>query len=95
MDIKLGEKIYSTGSIKAKMVRKSVEIAEKTNFNELKVKDLDTLVDFIVELFGGKFTRDDVYDELDADKLIPTLLDCISGVTGGMSAKLEQLPKNE
>lgn len=95
MDLKLGKKNYSTGAIKAKMVRKAIEVAETTNFNDLKVKDLDTLVDYITELFGEKFTRDEVYDELDADKLIPTLTDCISGVTGGMTAKLEQFPKNE
>lgn len=90
-----GEKIYIAPAPKARMVRRAVEIVEKTNFNNLTTEALDEMVGYLVDLFGKQFTIDDIYDGLDADKLIPTLIDCISKVNGGLSAKLEQFPKNE
>jgi hypothetical protein len=92
--IVLGEKTFVAPSTKARMVRKAIEITEKVNFSDLKTADLDNLVGYVVELFGKEFTLDDVYDGLDAEQLIPTLLDCINSVVGKMGAKLTQLPKN-
>lgn len=36
----------------------------------------------MVELFNNQFTIDDIYDGVPADKLIPTILDCINKVVG-------------
>lgn len=89
------EKIFVAPAAKARMVRRAVEITENVNFNDLTTEALDSLVEFVVDLYGKRFTIDDVYDGLDSIELIPTLLNCITSVTGGMSAKLDQLPKNE
>lgn len=58
----------------------------------MKTKDLDGLVDFIVELYGNKFTRDNFYDGLDADKLIETLNNSINGIVGNLGNKLKEFP---
>jgi hypothetical protein len=92
MQIKLNGKTYIAPPAKARIVRKAIEITEKINFNEIKTKDLDNLVDYVVELFGRQFTIDDVYDGLDAKLLIPTIMDCIKDVVGEVGAKLDEFP---
>lgn len=95
MEIKLNDKNYIMPEVKAKMVRKSIEISTKTDFNNLKVTDLDELVDFVVELFKNQFTRDDVYEYLDSTELIPTITEAIQSVVGKMNVSLEKFPKND
>jgi len=42
---------------KTRMLRKAIEINENINFNNLKTKNLDELVDFVVELYGNKLNE--------------------------------------
>lgn len=93
MDITLNSKTYTTKTIKAKMVRKAVALTENVEFDRLKTSDLDTLVDFVVETFDNQFTRDDVYENLEAHLLIPTLVSTIRGIISGMNDELNQFPK--
>ena len=93
MDVKLNDKTYTTNSVKARIFRKAVEINEKKNFNDLKVEDFDELVDFVVELYGNQFTRDEFYDGLESDKLIITLVESITRTISGTTEKMES--KNE
>jgi len=93
MELKLGDKTYVADAAKARFFRKALEINEQTDFNQLKTKDLDKLIDFVVDVYGKQFTRDELYDGLDADKLIPTLSESISGIVNGVAEKLES--KNE
>lgn len=92
MELVLNDKTYVMSKVKTRMLRKAIEINEKIDFNNLKTKDLDGLVDFVVELYGNKFSRDDFYDGLDADKLIETLNNSINGIVGTMGNKLEEFP---
>lgn len=92
MDITLNKKSYFMPKVKTRMLRKAIEINENIDFNNLKTKDLDDLVDFVVELYGDKFSRDDFYDGLDADKLIETLNNSINGIVGTMGNKLKEFP---
>ncbi|HBN05664.1 MAG TPA: hypothetical protein DD434_07745 [Bacteroidales bacterium] len=92
MEIVLNDKTYVMPGVKTRILRKAMEINENIDFNNLKTKDLDGLVDFVVELYGNKFTRDDFYDGLDADKLIETLNNSINGIVGNLGNKLNQFP---
>ena len=74
MDIVLNYKTYVMPKVKTRMLRKAVEVNEKIDFNNLKTQDLDELIDFVVSLYGNQFTRDEFYDELDADQLNPRQL---------------------
>jgi hypothetical protein len=42
--------------------------------------------------FGNKFTADDVWDGIDAEKLVPTIMNCINGLMGEMNNKLSAIP---
>lgn len=92
MEIVLNNKTYVMPKVKTRMLRKAIEINENIDFSNMKTKDLDGLVDFIVELYGNKFTIDNFYDGLDADKLIETLNNSINGIVGNLGNKLKEFP---
>lgn len=99
MEIKLivdnKEKTYVADFISARMLRRTLEISEDVNFNDMKAEELDTMVDFIVELFKGKFSRDEVYDGLASNELIPTITRCINEVVGEVAVVTGVDEKNE
>lgn len=86
MEIKLliddKEKTFVSDFISARMLRRTLEISKQVNFNDMSPKELDTMVDLIVEIFKGKFTRDDVYDGIASKELIPTITKCINEIVG-------------
>lgn len=92
MEISLNNKTYIMPKVKTRMLRKAIGINENIDFSNMKTKDLDGLVDFIVELYGNKFTRENFYDGLDADKLIGTLNNSINGIVGNLGSKLKEFP---
>ena len=89
------DKTYVSGFISARMVRRTIEVSRKVNFESLSPEELDTLVDYVVELFGNQFTRDDLYDGLESKELIPTITRCINEVVGGMTASTGGEGKND
>lgn len=99
MDIKLKidgkDKTFTADFISARMVRKTIEVSNGVNFESLKPEELDKLVDYIVELFSNKFTRDDVYDGLSSKDLLSTITNCINEVVGGMTASTGGDEKND
>lgn len=99
MDIKLlidnKEKTFVSDFISARMLRKTLEISKKVNFNDMSPEELDTMVDFVVEIFKGKFTRDDVYDGISSKELIPTITRCINEIVGEVAVTTGADEKNE
>jgi len=92
---KLIDKIFVAPAPKARMVRRAIEITENMDLHHMTTSDLDSLVDYVVSIYGKQFTIDDVYDGIDADNLIPTLMECLNGVVGKMGAKLEEFPNGQ
>jgi len=95
MELILNDKTYIAPVPKARMVRKAIEMTEKTDFNNIKSSEFDNLVGYVVDLYASQFTIDDVYDGLDADKLLPTIMSCLNNVVGSVGAKLEQFPNGQ
>ena len=89
------QKTFVTNKIKARLVRRAPEITQGVDFNNLTPESLDKLIDFVCEVYKFKFTRDELYDGLDADKLIPTLLDTIQGIMADVTSRLENFPAKE
>lgn len=75
------EKTFTQDFVSGRIFRKTLEMQKKIE-GDIDVSTLDLLVDYVVELFGKKFTRDDFYDGIEAKKLIPTIVGCIQGVVG-------------
>lgn len=89
------DKTYTTGFISARMVRRTIEVSQGVDFDNISPEELDKLIDYIVELFGNQFTRDDVYDGLQSKDLIPTITKCINEVVGEMTEVTEGEGKNQ
>ena len=79
------DKTFTTSFISARMLRRTIEVAQGVNFDNISPEELDKLIDYVVELFANQFTRDDVYDGLASKDLIPTITKCINEVVGQMA----------
>jgi hypothetical protein len=95
MELILGGKTFVAPVPKARMIREAIRITEETKFDDINGTTMDKLVNYVVDIYGKQFTIDEVYDALDADKLIPTLMDCISDIVGQMGATLEKFPNGQ
>lgn len=95
LKIKGKDKTFTAGFISARMVRRTIEVSQGVNFESISPDELDKLVDYIVELFGSQFTRDDVYDGLSSKELIPTITKCINEVVGQMGEATAGEGKND
>lgn len=82
LNIEGKDNTFAVPFVSARMFRKTLEINKKFNVNDLGPEDLDGMVDYVVDLFKGQFSRDQLYDGLPADQLIPTVMECIKTVTG-------------
>lgn len=69
------KKTYSQFFVSARYMRKALELRKDLNLNNLSLEDVDMVINFVVGVFGGQFTFDDVYDGLEYDQLIPTIFD--------------------
>ncbi len=78
------DKTYTAGFISARMVRRTIEVSKEVTFDNITPEELDKLMDYIVELFGNQFTRDELYDGLASKDLIPTITRCINEVVGAV-----------
>ena len=85
LKIKGKDKSFTTGFINARMLRRTIEISKEINFENIIPQELDKLMDYVAELFGGQFSRGKVYDGLASRDLIPTTIKCINQVVGEMA----------
>lgn len=75
-------KTFVVPIVKGIVLRDTLKIAKilKNSGNDFDENILDLLVDYIVGIFGNKFTRDQVYKGLDLPDLVPTAYDIIEKV---------------
>jgi hypothetical protein len=101
MQIKLlideNEKTFQNLFIKGRMLRRALAIHKKMDFSNLNEENLDELIDFVVEVFNGQFTRDDFYDGIEVGEMITTIKDVMDRVAGKASGEpkdpnLKQIP---
>ena len=89
MSIRINDKEYIMGAVKARMFRKAIAMTDAIDLENIKAKDLDDMVNYLVEAYGNQFTQDDVYDGLNSADLMPTLTGCITEVVSGVANKLD------
>lgn len=78
--------------VRARAVREAMTLQKEVNFENMSVEDLDKLVNFTCNVYGKKFTLDELYDGLESDKLIPTLFEVVESVINGVTEKLDTFP---
>lgn len=76
--MKNGEKkLYSQFFIPAMFLRKALELRKDLNLNNITGEDLDTVINFVVEVFDKQFTAEEVYAGIRYDELMPIVFDGI------------------
>lgn len=76
--LKNGEtKTYTQLFVSARYMRKAMELRMKMNLNNLSMDDVDTVANFVVDVFDKQFTSDDLFDGLSYDELVDTIFDDI------------------
>lgn len=78
-------KTFTADFISARMFRRAVEMQKHFRGGELDENTLDEMVGFVTEVFGKQFTIDDVYDGVEASKIIDVIIQTINAVTGRVS----------
>jgi len=89
------ERTFVNDFVSARMLRRTIAIAKSVHFEDITVDELDTLVQYLVELYGNQFTVDDVYDGISSADLIPVLSSSIQDVVHGMADATAGEGKNE
>jgi hypothetical protein len=94
MDIKLiiggEEKQFATPFISGRMLKETIRLASAIDTDNADEKMIDTMVDYVVRLYGNQFTMDQMYDGIASDVLIPCFIDSITKVTGQLNVKMEK-----
>ncbi len=88
------KKTFFAVSPKARIIRTAMDITERAE-EGLNTQLLDEMVNLVVEIFGHKFTADNVWDGIDADKLFPELTRIIREISGQVEGKLSDIPNGE
>lgn len=84
------EKTFTAGRPKGRMVRKAIALGGKLDPKRITEDTLDELMDFVVEVYDGQFTRDDAYDGLYSDELLPTVTDTVKAIAEGTAGRLNK-----
>lgn len=68
--------------IPGRLVRRAVSFT-KINLDNISEEDLDDMVQYVVDVFGQKFTIDEFYDGIDARDMMKVLAESIEAVVNG------------
>lgn len=85
-------KTFTTGKMKSRLVVAAFEVREEITSAEFKTETLHKLADFTCEVYGNKFTRDQLYDGLESHLLISTLKETMEGVISGVTKRQDTFP---
>lgn len=95
MEIVLNDKVFVVKNVKARMLRKSIVIKSEVNLYDLSAEELDKLVDFTCEMYENQFTRDELYDGLNANVLLSTLRNVVDVTVEGATDRLATFPTEQ
>lgn len=77
------EKVFTAPFIRARMYRRALELMKEYDLEtNMSLEALDALVEFTAEVFGNKFTDEQLYDGFPGPELNDKLIEVIQAVTG-------------
>lgn len=75
---------YSQGFVPWRLLKAAVKLAGSMDQNNLKEEDLDALAGLVVEVFGNKFSVDDLNAQADVGEMMTVLTAIIGKASGGI-----------
>lgn len=82
---------FTAPFISGRMLRKTLEFQKNNDLSNIGVELLDTMVDYVVELFDKQFTQDQFYDGIASTQLVPTITRCLQEVVSGAAEATKDL----
>lgn len=83
MKLLINDKTYIAPKPKARLFREALVITKQNDLEDMNADTLDALLGFVTDVFKKEFSIDDIYDSLESDELVPTVVAAIQFVTGG------------
>jgi len=77
-------KTYERGFVPWRLLKRAVRLANNMEKDNLKESDLDELAGLVVEVFGNKFTIDELNDHADVGEMMTVLTAIIGKAGSGM-----------
>jgi hypothetical protein len=88
---KYKETTYTAPTPTIRTVRIALEISKGLNPDGITLGELDTIINFVVDMFGKQFTADDILDGMPAEKLF-SLFDIVKAVMDGTHEHIDAIP---
>lgn len=73
---------FSRSFVPWKILKKAVKLSKDVDFDDMKPEDVDQIAGLVVEVFGDKFTVDDLNEGADAGEMISVLQNIIARAKG-------------
>jgi hypothetical protein len=90
------DRVFVALPARGRLVRKAMELAERLSDENgdprLDLPTLDELLQLTVDIYGNKFTLDDLYDGILAENLMPTAMDTLNFVMGKLTDTADKSP---
>jgi hypothetical protein len=89
------EKSFATPFISSRKLKNSFAVQKKMNNPNLDEETLlDEMADYIVDLYGKQFTRDELLDGISPKEILLTTNKCIQEIIGGLNEAAKELNPN-
>lgn len=91
LEINGEEKTFTCTKVKGILLRKTAAIVKTFNkmAEQLSEEEIDELVDYIVDVFGKQFTRDEYYDGTDIEDIVGNIQDVAQKIIELASSKIK------
>jgi len=71
---------FVTNKIKTRLASRAMEIEKEIIKNDGTPEGMNKIADFMCEAYGNRFTRDELFDGLELNQLVPALKEILGGV---------------
>ena len=89
----LAEKIYRQIFISGMAFRQTIAMKKTLSDKEVPEEEkIDSLIDYVVDLFGNQFTREEYYNGIEVDRVIGAATECLESVVNRANKSLGAKP---
>ena len=91
LEINGEEKIFTCTKVEGILLRKTAAIVKTFDkmSEQLNEEELDELVDYVVDVFGKKFTRDEYYNGTDIEDIVGNIQSVAQNIIEMASSKIK------
>ena len=84
-------KTFDTGFIAMRLVKDAISLQDVLGKGEITTEMVDQLAAFVVKVYNNKFSIDELYDGLEIDAFLPTLVGTVQQIADRMMGKIENI----